>query len=176
MIQLTPKNSDAIRLYATTLAFGAVGTVVGLLIAGESLRSPLVVLALCAVAAAAEKGSIRLTANTEQSISLLPTLFAAVLFGPLAGAVVGAASNLGDLRNPNPDSPYLKWVVYTSTRTMSGALAGVVAISSASLVESPLGSYVIATALAGTVLTILDLGFSVLTYKVKQNGRVRDVL
>lgn len=176
MIRPSPNNSDAIRFYAAALAAGAVATVCLLVLMGESLSSPLIVLALCVVAAAAERGSIRLTSNTEQSISLLPTLFAAVLFGPLAGAVVGAASNVGDLRNPNPDSPYLKWVVYTSTRTMAGALAGVVAVSSSTLVESPLGAFVITTALAGVVLTVLDLAFSVLTYKVKQNGRVRDVL
>ena len=37
-----------------------------------------------------------LTSTEEQSIHLLPTLFAAVLFGPLAAGVVGAASMLGD--------------------------------------------------------------------------------
>jgi hypothetical protein len=178
MIRLTPtpSHSNAVSFYAATLASGAIATISVLLAMGESLRAPLVVIALCVVAAAAEKGSIRLTSNTEQSISLLPTLFAAVLFGPLAGAVVGAASNIGDLRNQHPDSPYLKWLVYTSTRTMAGGLAGVVAVSTSNLAASPLGSIVIATAFAGVVLTALDLGFSVLTYKVKQNGRVRDVL
>jgi len=164
-------EKTTVGFYAAAVAAGACTTVALLLAAGESLGAPLVVLALCVVAAAAERGSVRLTSDAEQSISLLPTLFAAVLFGPLAGAVVGAASNVADFR-----TPYLKWIVYTSTRTMAGALAGVVAFSSSGLVESPLGSIVVATVVAGTVLTILDLGFSVLTYKVKQYGQIRDAL
>ena len=61
------------------------------------------VLALCLAGAAAERISLRfavtqrgLTSTEEHSISQVPTLFAAVLFGPLAAAVVGAASMLGD--------------------------------------------------------------------------------
>lgn len=178
IIQFTPSpgSSKAVRLYAGAVAAGAVATIAVLLLTGETLRAPLVVLALCVVAAAAEKGSIRLRSDTEQSISLLPTLFAAVLFGPLAGAIVGAASNIGDFNNRHPESPHLKWVVYTSTRTIGGGLAGVIAIASSQLLESPLGSVVLATVFAGGVLTFVDLGFSVLTYKVKQNGRVRDIL
>ena len=171
-----PGTPHTVRFYAGALALGASTTICILLAMGESLRAPLVVLALCVVAAAAEKGSIRLRSDTEQSISLLPTLFAAVLFGPLAGALVGAASNVGDLRGDRAESPRLKWLVYTSTRTMAGGLAGVVAVSSSHLVDSPLGSVVVATVFAGAVLTVLDLGFSVLTYKVKQNGRARDAL
>jgi HD-GYP domain-containing protein (c-di-GMP phosphodiesterase class II) len=173
MEQLTTEPNDVptVHVYAAIVAGGACMTVGLLLIGGESLGAPLVVLALCLVAAAAERGSIRLTSDTEQSISLLPTLFAAVLFGPLAGAIVGAASNIADFR-----SPYLKWIVYTSTRTMAGALAGVVALFSSRLAESPLGSIVAATVVAGIVLSVLDLGFSVLTYKVKQYGQIRDVL
>lgn len=150
---------------------GAAATLGILLLAGERISSPLVVLGLCIVAAAAERGSIRLTSNAEQSISLLPTLFAAVLFGPLAGAIVGFASNTTDFR-----APYLKWVVYTSTRTMGGALAGVVAVQSLQVVSSSFASFVIASVIAGSVLTILDLGFSVLTYKVKTNGDVAEAL
>lgn len=167
----TPNDMTTVRFYAASVAAGAFATVAILLASGESLGAPIVVLALCLVAAAAERGSIRLTSDAEQSISLLPTLFAAVLFGPLAGAVVGAASNTADFR-----SPYLKWTVYTSTRTMAGAIAGVVAMLSSRLTESPLGSIVVATVVAGAVLSILDLGFSVLTYKVKQYGQIRDVL
>ena len=54
------------------------------------------------------------------SIALLPTLFAAVLFGPLAAGLVNAASMLGDpeLFAPrDPDrAPRLKWASYTSSR------------------------------------------------------------
>src|SRR5215208_1974109 len=90
---------------------------------GLSVGNTWAVLALCVVAAIAEKGSIRVTSTTEESISLLPTLFAAVLFGPVAAAAVGAASMISQFR-----SPYLAWAVYTSSRSITGAVAGLVAM------------------------------------------------
>ena len=38
---------------------------------------------------------MRLTRYLEESISLLPTLFAAIVFGPLAAMLVAAASMIG---------------------------------------------------------------------------------
>src|SRR5215208_4440033 len=107
---------------------------------GLSVGNTWSVLALCIVAAIAEKGSIRVTSTTQESISLLPTLFAAVLFGPLAAAIVGAASMVSDFR-----SPYLPWAVYTSSRAMTGAAAGVVAHSALSMPLSGVGAIAVAT-------------------------------
>ena len=108
------------------------------MIAGYDLGAPLTVLALALVAAIGERISVRfavsrrgLTSTEEQSLHLLPTLFAAVLFGPLAAAVVGAASMLGDpeliARRDRDRAPRLKWATYTSTRLMSGAAMGIAA-------------------------------------------------
>ena len=57
---------------------------------------PWTVLALVDRERLAERGGVWITRTTQMSIALLPTLFAAVLFGPLAGGVVNAASMLGD--------------------------------------------------------------------------------
>ena len=74
---------------------GAVALVVG----GYTLGSPLGRRSvLGATAALAERGRVRLTRYLEESISLLPTLFAAVVFGPLAAMVVAAASMIGAFR------------------------------------------------------------------------------
>src|SRR5687767_530249 len=85
--------------YVTSLVVTALLVAIALLIAGYGLESPWTVLALALASAVAERISVRftvarrgLTSTEEQSIHLLPTLFAAVLFGPLAAAVVGAAS------------------------------------------------------------------------------------
>ena len=65
------------------------------------------------------------------SIALLPTLFAAVLFGPLAAGLVNAASMLGDpelFARSDPDrAPRLKLASYASSRFITGAAAGLVA-------------------------------------------------
>ena len=42
---------------------------------------------------------MRLNRYLEESISLLPTLFAAIVFGPLAAMVVAAASMIGAFRS-----------------------------------------------------------------------------
>ena len=89
--------------YVATLILAALVVAASLVGAGYTLESPFTVLALSVAAAVAERISVRfavakrgLTSTEEQSIHLLPTLFAAVLFGPLAAGVVGAASMLGD--------------------------------------------------------------------------------
>src|SRR5574340_551596 len=82
--------------YVVLLVVTAVATAAALVLGGHTLGQPLTVIALGVTAAVAERGSIRLTRRTEQSISVLPTLFAAVVFGPLAAGAVGAASMLGD--------------------------------------------------------------------------------
>ena len=82
-----------------------------------------VVLLLAVVAAIAERGGVQMstTMDLEESISLLPILFAAVLLGPLAGLLVAAASMLGDFRQP-----YLRSVVYTASRAIIGGVTGLV--------------------------------------------------
>ena len=125
------------------------------------------VFALCLVAAVAEKGSIRVTSTTQESISLLPTLFAAVLFGPLAGAAVGAASMLSEFR-----SPYLAWALYSSSRSITGALTGIVAQSALGLPLSGVGGIAVATAAGAVVAESLDVGFAAVTHRVRRNGSI----
>jgi putative nucleotidyltransferase with HDIG domain len=98
-------------------------------------------LGLAVVAAAAERFSIRLTRHIESSISFLPFVFTAVAFGPLAALVVGALGNLGILTRP-----YLRWVVYTPARALTGAAAGF----AASLVAPDGGAQTFASIFAAT--------------------------
>ena len=73
---------------------------------------------------------MRLSDTTELSISPVLTLFAAVLFGPLAGGIVGAASEIGDselFQDKHGRSLHLKWLTYTSSRFMAGAAMGLTA-------------------------------------------------
>ena len=72
--------------------------------------------------AVAERSRVRLSSNLELSISLVPSLFAAVTFGPVEAMLVGAASLLGDFRKP-----YLKWAVYTPVEAITGAASGLAA-------------------------------------------------
>ena len=173
-------------VYVATLAAAAVATAAALVAAGYTLEAPITVLALAAAAAVAERISVRfavaqrgLTRTEEQSLSLLPTLFAAVLFGPLAAAAVGAASMLGDpelISRRDPDrAPRLKWATYTSTRFISGAGMGLAAQATLGAVPSEFGGLIAATLVGAVIGELLDVFFTALTGSVR--GRpIRDAI
>jgi putative nucleotidyltransferase with HDIG domain len=173
-------------VYVTTLIAAAVATGVSLIAAGYMLESPLTVAALAIAAAVAERISVRftvakrgLTSTEEQSLHLLPTLFAAVLFGPLAAATVGAASMLGDpelIARPDRDrAPRLKWATYTSTRFMTGAAMGLAAAAALAAVPSEFGKLVVASLVGAVLGEALDVLFAALTARVR--GRpIREVM
>jgi HD superfamily phosphohydrolase YqeK len=160
------------RLLAYAVGLGATATTVtlGLVLAGEKLGAPLTIGCLALVAVVAERASIRLGATTEISISLLPTLFAAVLYGPLAGLVVGAASNLLDFSSPNTELRALKWATYTSSRALTGAAAGGIAVAVMDASLGRIGGIVAATAVAALAAETLDIGFAALTRAVRGLG------
>jgi len=164
-----PQRRTAI--YATSLVVAAIATAVALVSAGYVLEGPVTVLALSVAAAAAERVSIRFTKSVEQSISALPMLFAGVVFGPLAGAVVGGASMLGDpelTSRGNPDrAPRLKWATYTSTRFIGGALTGLAAQATLALVPTTFGGLVAATLVGAVVSETVDLMFAIITMTVR---------
>ena len=80
------------------------------------------VAALATAALLAELQSVRLSSQAEVSVSTLPIVLAAVLYGPLAAICVSAASLLPTLR-----PPYARWLTWTSTRALAAASAGVTA-------------------------------------------------
>ena len=161
------------RTLAYVLAVGATAVLVGgiLVTADFGLGSPITVAALAIAAGLGERGSVRLTKTTEQSISLLPTLLAAVLFGPLAAATVGAASMLGDpelVAPRNPDrAPRLKWATYSSTRFIGGAVTGLAAQATLGVVPSQFGGLIAATLAGAIVGEIMGLFFQLLTASVR---------
>ncbi len=160
-----------LQLYLGALAGAGILTAGVLVLAHQQVGTLWIVAALALAAALAERASVRLTSDTEESISLLPTLFAAILFGPLAGMMVGAASNLGDFR-----APYMKWGIYTCTRALGGAAAGAVAMGASSLASNNLATVAVTTALGALAITALDIGFSALTYRIKTSGGTTAVL
>lgn len=161
----SPLRANVLNLYIGGLALAAVGAASGLLALDAELGSPWGIAALAAAAALAERGSVRIDSKIEESISLLPTVFAAVLFGPLAAMAVGAASMLGDFR-----PPYLKWAAYTGSRAITGCAAGVAAVGGAALIPDAFGSIAMAAICAGVVAELLDMGFAAVILKIKGLG------
>jgi putative nucleotidyltransferase with HDIG domain len=122
-------------------------------------------LALSAVAALSERGRVRLSRTTESSIALVPVIFAAVTLGAFAALIVGAASLLGDFR-----PPYMKLVVYTCTRAITGALAGLAAAATAPLFPDRFAGIAVATIVAALVAETADTAFAATTHWLRGNG------
>jgi putative nucleotidyltransferase with HDIG domain len=94
---------------------------------GVALEGPFWVLAaLCLVALVAERQSIRVTPYAQVSVSGLPLLFAAVVYGPFAAMLVGACAMLGDFGRPRT-----RWIIWTFSRALVGGLAGLAALATA---------------------------------------------
>lgn len=163
--------SSPLAAWVSTLVLLAGVVAGGLASVGYSIESPWVILGLAAVAALAERGRVRLTRYLEESISLLPTLFAAVVFGPLAAMIVAAASMFGAL-----GAPYLKWATYTAARALTGAATGLAATWASGLSTTHFASTVIATTIGALVSQVSDASFASLTLRVRNTGRPQDLL
>ena len=168
MSAATQRNT---QVYATAVSATAVACAVLLLANGYGLGDTWTVLALAVVNAVAERSGVWVTRTTQMSIALLPTLFAAVLFGPLAGAVVNAASMVGDPelfapRDPER-APRLKWAAYTSTRFITGAVAGLVAAQVLTATNNRFGGLLAATLVAAIVAEGLDIVSAAATARIR---------
>jgi putative nucleotidyltransferase with HDIG domain len=156
------------RAYAATLAVIASATAVALLGAGYGLGDAWVVALLAAVAALAERGRVRLNNELEESISLVPTLFAAVLFGPLASMLVAAASLLLDFRRP-----YLKWVSFTSSRALTAVVTGIAASLAYGRIDNGLAAVALATLAGALVSQLLDAWFAAFALRLRRRATMR---
>src|SRR2546423_338128 len=162
-----------LAVYAGVLGLLAMLAVVTLPLAGFTLGAPWLVLVLAVSAAAAERGTVRLSSSVEVSVGLLPTLLAAVVLGPLAALAVSAASMLGDLgRAKDVPLRHLRWIVYTCSRSLTGAVTGVVVVHTNGFVQSQLGAIFIATTFGALTSEVLDLFFVSLTVRLRGNRMI----
>lgn len=152
----------------------------GLVLAGYDLGGdPWTIVALVAVNAVAERSGVWITRTTQMSIALLPTLFAAVLFGPLAAGLVNASSMLGDpelFTHSDPTrAPRLKWASYTSSRFITGAVAGLIAQDLIDATSSKFGGLLVATLVAALIAEALDILSAGVTARLRGRS-IRGVL
>ena len=164
------RSTRLLNGYVLLLSGCALATAVVLFQLDYSLGNGWVLVALALAAAIAERASVRLTRTTELSISPVLTLFAAVLFGPLAGGVVGAASELGDSelfrRGRDGRSLHLKWLTYTSSRFMAGATMGLAAAATQSRIGGTAG-LLVGTLVGSAVGEMLEVAVASITSRVR---------
>jgi putative nucleotidyltransferase with HDIG domain len=126
-MSLTQHRDAYLTAWVATLVVSAMGLCFGLIALGYRVAHPVPVIVLAALALVAEHQSIRLTPNVEVSVASLLCVFAAVVLGPLSGAVVGGAALLVDLPRRDAARPVLRWATWTSIRVIATASAGLAA-------------------------------------------------
>jgi putative nucleotidyltransferase with HDIG domain len=136
-----------LALYAGVLgvAFAAV-TLVLALTADVGFSVPWAMAALAISAVVAERQSVRLSSRAEISVSALPIVLAAVIYGPLAAICVSAISLL-----PNLGRPYGRWITWTSARSLAAGAAGLMAMH----VDGSTPSHVFGRVLAAVAIATL---------------------
>jgi putative nucleotidyltransferase with HDIG domain len=146
--------------YAAALVLIGTGVAGGAVSAGHGFGPIWAVAVLAAAAAVAERGSVQLDRGIqmESSITNLPVLFSAVLFGPLPAMVVGAASVLGTRQ-----WPHMRRLTYTCTRALSGAITGFVAGWAAGVTTTSVASVAVSVAIGGLTIELADFAFLCLT-------------
>ena len=150
--QGTPPLTTALKLLVVTLMVASVGLALALAATGWSIANLPVVGALAVAAYVAERSRVDLGHRLHISITWIPVLLAAVLFGPLAAMIVAFASWLDHFR-----APYSKWITYTCTNSLIAAASGVVAAHTYPVLVGGPAPFIVATLSATAVTEILDL-------------------
>ncbi|HEU4489198.1 MAG TPA: ECF transporter S component [Actinomycetota bacterium] len=152
----------ALHGYAVVLVLAVLGLAATLISQSVGLNAPLWVLgALIAVALLAERESVKISANTEMSISVFPILFAAVLYGPLDAMLIGAFALALECRRP-----FVRWVIWTFSRSLVAGIAGLAAYSL--LTEDPsFGNLLLAAAAAAAAEVAADIALNSLTVAIR---------
>jgi putative nucleotidyltransferase with HDIG domain len=115
---------EPVTIYAIGLALLTLGFGVALGLLGTPIGPLWAVLVLGAFSMLAERQPVRVSANLEITVSVLPVVFAAVEFGPLTAMAVGALGLVVTF-----ESPYVRWLVWTCGRALAAGLAGLAAMA-----------------------------------------------
>ena len=127
------------------------------------VNGPVWPLAALAVSAfLAERQSVRLTSRAAVSVSSLPIVLAAVIYGPFAAIVVSVASLLCDFR-----APYARWLTWTSSRSIAAGCAGAVALYLDRAGSHGFGRVVAAVVAATLVEQLGDLALGSVTARLR---------
>lgn len=164
------RSISPIAVFGVALAAITTGFAVGLVVYGVSLGSWWATFLLGALSILAERRPVRVNSNVELTVSILPVVFAAVVFGPLSAMIVGGVGLVATFQRP-----YLRWLVWTCTRALGAGLAGVAA--SMVLVDalSP-GRLFGAVALAAFVNAAFDAFVGALVIAIRRSGDSRSGL
>jgi putative nucleotidyltransferase with HDIG domain len=148
---------------ALVSAVGALG--MALALDDRSFGAPFwAVTGLAAVAFFAERQSVHIADHVQMSVSALPILFAAVVFGPFPAMVVAGAALLTDF-----GTPYTRWTIWTFSRALGAGLAGSTA-SALLTSQASFGRLLLAVVAAALVEALTDIALTSFTLVLRRTG------
>ena len=108
----------------------------------------------------------------ELSVAYLPVILAGILFGPGAGGLVGLMCMAGDR-----DGPPLRWVVFASSRTISGVAAGWAALAATNAVGmDEMWQFVVVAVLSAVATMAVDVTVMVIVTLLRKPIPLRQFL
>ena len=154
---------QAVSLYAAGLLCLTVVLALALVLMGTPIGPLWAVLVLGTFSMLAERQPVRMSANLEITVSVLPVVFAAVAFGPLTAMAIGALGLAVTF-----ESPYVRWLIWTCSRALAAGLAGLVALSVMAQMSSAelFGAVLVAV----VVLEAVDAALAASVVAVRKSG------
>jgi putative nucleotidyltransferase with HDIG domain len=152
----------ALVAYATSLSAMLFSLLAALIVSRGGLDPTWPVVALACSALVADRQSVRLTPGVEISVSFLPIVLAAVIYGPIAAVVVSIASLLLDFR-----VPHARWLLWTSSRSLAAGAAGIAASALQGSKTDSFGRIVAVVAVATIVDQVVDFVLGSLTARLR---------
>jgi putative nucleotidyltransferase with HDIG domain len=166
-------RSNLTGTHAFTAALALAGTLLlAVSIAAEGIGNWQALAALTVIAVVAEGRSMPVRSTLELSVAYLPVILAAILFGPGAGGLVGLLCMAGDR-----DGPLLRWVVYASSRTMSGVAAGWGALAASHLVGlTQMWEFVVVAVISAACTMAVDVAVNAIVTLLRKPFTLRQFL
>lgn len=148
----------------------------GLLAAGYRVEQPMLVIVLALLAIGAERQSVSITSNAEVTVSSIIYVFAAVVLGPLSGALVAAIGVLADLPRRDGPQPILRWGAWTSISFIATAAAGLTAAFITSVTSNGFWGLFAAVTAAFVVETATDISLASVAPAIRGTSTIRAVV
>jgi putative nucleotidyltransferase with HDIG domain len=157
------RSVEPVAIYAGCLAVLTAAFAVALGFLGAPVGPLWAVLVLGAFSMLAERQPVRVSANLEITVSVLPVVFAAVEFGPLTAMAVGALGLVVTF-----ESPYVRWLIWTCGRALAAGLAGLGAMAVFHQLSS--GQLFGAVLVAVVVLEAVDAALAASVVAIRRSG------
>jgi hypothetical protein len=163
-LRLRGRTFEPIVLFAIALAIATLAYTL-LLVELDTPFGPLwAILALGALAAFVERQPVRLTPNLEITVSFLPLVFAAVTLGPLSAMAIVVLGLAMDCR-----APRVRWLIWVCMRALAVGLAGAAALAILAQGDS-FGVLVLAVTVASLTYSLIDTGLGSLVVAIRGSG------